>query len=140
MSRKATKESFEQMFRVTPGCWIWEKHKNEHGYGRVRFQGVLWLANRLAYTLYVGPIPHGMCVLHKCDNPACVNPDHLFLGTHKDNMTDRKLKERFYSTLTSEDVLKIREDNRPQHEIAKAYGVVQATISCIKLRKTWSHI
>lgn len=79
---------------VSPsGCWIYTGYKNESGYGRFRANGKKVLAHRFSYQMKVGSIPNGMLVLHKCDNPACVNPEHLYLGKDKDNagdMTSRK--------------------------------------------------
>ncbi len=92
--------------RVTKGdsksCWNWTGGKNEKGYGALRFLGERILAHRLSWIIHNGPIPehdsyHGFCILHRCDNPSCVNPDHLFLGTHQDNMDDMVAKNRHAS-------------------------------------------
>jgi HNH endonuclease len=66
--------------------------RNTNGYGHVRWDGRLWLAHRAAWAARHGPIPKGFCVCHRCNVRPCVNPDHLFLGTHKDNMTDKATK------------------------------------------------
>jgi hypothetical protein len=84
------------------GCWIWNGTLNPNGYGQIfvgPLQGKAKTAHRVSWEIAHGPIPpgrgyHGTCVLHRCDNPACVNPDHLFLGSHFDNMADMKLKGR----------------------------------------------
>ena len=78
----------------TTGCWLWMRHCARTGYGQVRFHGRMWNAHRVAWTLTRGPIPDGLCVCHKCDTPACINPDHLFLGTYTDNMRDAVKKDR----------------------------------------------
>jgi hypothetical protein len=74
-------------------CWLWIGSKRG-GYGRMYFQGRNHNTNRLAYEWFVAPIPEGLDVLHKCDNPSCVRPDHLFVGTHSDNMRDMGRKGR----------------------------------------------
>lgn len=76
------------------GCWLWTGTANERGYGRVYSGGRMWVAHRLSWTQANGPIPSGMFVCHKCDTPACVNPDHLFLGSPRDNVLDMVAKGR----------------------------------------------
>ena len=76
------------------GCWLWLRSKNSQGYGSIRFQGRTWVAHRCSFSTFRGPIPSELCVLHRCDVPACINPDHLFLGTLGDNNRDRSAKGR----------------------------------------------
>lgn len=83
------------------GCWIWTEYCNNHGYGRFRVDGKKTLAHRASYEAFIGPIPEGMLVCHKCDTPACVNPSHLFLGTDKDNVRDCINKGRHKGILNS---------------------------------------
>ena len=85
------------------GCWEWAGHLATTGYGRltVHYRGML--THRAAYVLAHGPIPNDLWVLHHCDNPACVNPDHLFLGTNQDNVDDRQRKGRGHTGYVSPD-------------------------------------
>jgi hypothetical protein len=77
------------------GCWEWSAGRLPVGYGRFRVSPEREaLAHRYSYELNVGPVPDGLCVLHRCDNPSCVRPDHLFVGTHKDNTQDMFGKDR----------------------------------------------
>lgn len=78
----------------TDTCWPWKTSLDTSGYGQMRINRVMRKANRIAYELFVGPIPNGLCVLHSCDNPACVNPSHLWIGTQQDNGTDKARKGR----------------------------------------------
>ena len=74
------------------GCILWRAGRNTNGYGHVRWDGRLWLAHRAAWVARHGPIPDGLLVCHRCDVRPCINPDHLFLGTQKDNMIDKAIK------------------------------------------------
>lgn len=75
-------------------CWEWQGAKTRTGYGRMKVKGQAWMAHRYMYTLSKGEIPEGLVVMHKCDNPCCINPEHLTVGTQKDNMEDCKRKGR----------------------------------------------
>lgn len=134
-------------------CWMWTAGKSLSGYGHFWVKGRHERTNRVSWTIHHGPIPDGMLVLHRCDEPSCVNPDHLFLGTHADNAKDRKSKGRngdmrgeksSGAKLTDRDVLKIREllqlGGLTQTRISEMFGVGPCVISLIKVRKIWSHI
>lgn len=123
------------------GCWIWTATTDKSGYGRFRVNGISVLAHRKAYEIYTGPISAGLLVCHRCDTPACVNPDHLFLGTFLDNSNDMMRKNRGVwrrgenhkqSKLTTDQVLAIRSDPRPTRRIAAEYGVTSSFISQLK--------
>ena len=134
------KARFEQKFRVTPGCWIWEGCKTHQGYGHFRGgKGKNPMkAHRFSYELYVGPVPEGLIILHKCDNPSCVNPDHLFPGTWADNSADRNAKDRQAkgeqngkTKLTDDQVrlMKIlRDEGHEREDVATLFGVSTRTV------------
>jgi hypothetical protein len=88
------RERFERLITKTASCWIWGGVRGTNGYGTIKKKSKAIRAHRASYELFVGPIPDGMHVLHKCDNPLCVNPEHLFVGTHIDNMRDMEKKGR----------------------------------------------
>lgn len=99
-------------------CWIWKMSKNSDGYGNVWVDKKYWKAHRLSYLVFKGDIPEGLCVCHRCDNASCVNPEHLWLGTHKENMLDMIKKGRtLYAEQRSNN--KIPSYKRP--EIVKEY-------------------
>ena len=89
-----TRQRFLAKIDGNTNCWKWIGGKDRHGYGLVKIAGSMKLTHRVAYANFVGPIPAGMHVLHTCDNPGCVNPTHLWLGTHQDNMDDMARKGR----------------------------------------------
>jgi hypothetical protein len=144
------------------GCWLWLQCTNFRGYGLIRRDGRTRTAHRVAFEIVYGSIPKGMLVCHKCDTPGCVNPDHLFLGTSKDNTADMLRKGRMATgvrqgaytkpemrrrgeqhgcaKLTADQVRAIRLDPRPQRVIAADYGMKQPQISSIKRREAWGHI
>lgn len=132
------------------GCWLWTRYRTPHGYGRVAYKSKAELAHRVSWFLANGPIPDGMGVLHSCDNPPCVNPAHLFLGTSLDNNADCRSKGRHaygerngVSKLTRDDVIRIRAERangRAQRDIAYSYGVSQSLVSMVTNGKLWVHV
>lgn len=142
-------ERFESKCEPIPvtGCVIWLGHVGHSGHGQVFFNGKLERTHRVAWIKANGDIPEGVSVLHKCDVASCVNPNHLFLGTQKDNMSDMRLKNRgaigsmlSQTKLNTEKVKKILSDNRGVTFIARDYGVTPATIDAIRTGKTWKHV
>lgn len=129
------------------GCYIWAGGWITEGYGTIRIDGKQVRVHRAVYEYFNGKIPDGMIIRHKCDCPSCINPAHLEIGTHKDNMKDMVSRNRqtrgesqHLSKLTKKEVLEIRASNLSQRKLAKIYNVHQTLISCVKLRKVWKHI
>lgn len=128
-------------------CWLWTKGLMSTGYGYIDFQRARHFTHRLVWELINGPIPNGLFVLHKCDNPACVNPKHLFLGTQKDNRQDcvTKLHHSFgsrhgMSKLSENNVLSIRASSKSAQDLAKRFGLAPGYVREIKRRESWRHI
>lgn len=149
-------EQIEQRFYnkidKTESCWNWNAHRNIYGYGRIRALNKDYTAHRMSWLIHHGEIPKGLFVCHKCDNRACVNPEHLFLGTAQDNAIDRNRKGRHRddrgekhpcAKLNNAQVLSIRSklDAGIQGKIlAKEFNISRMTISNIKLGKQWSSV
>lgn len=142
---------FWSRVRRSEGCWLWLGSINSNGYGRLYIRGRRLGAHRWAYIFTHGEIPRGLEILHRCDNPPCVNPDHLIAGTHVDNMRDMSSKgraslgERSNRTpLRAHDVRKIRLlhdcGGFTMTELGKHFGVTTRAISRIILRTRWGHI
>ena len=141
------------------GCWEWQASCYPNGYGATSRNQRSITAHRLAWELTNGPIPDGLQVLHECDNRRCVRPDHLFLGTHADNMADRQAKNRqAFGTrnakytmprdgrpgapkLTEDQVREIRAAvGESARDLATRYGVCRGTIDGIRARRRWAHL
>lgn len=134
-------------------CWEWTLFKTKRGYGSFAYKNKSHRAHRVAWELTNGEIPDGLFVLHKCDNCACCNPDHLFLGTHQDNMDDMKRKARIVpshgekngqSKLTIAQVESIRRryaaGNVSSTELANEFGVARSTMRSVINHKSWKTI
>lgn len=149
---KTTKERF--FAKVEPhlyGCWLWTGAKNRKGYGMF-WPGVTQCgtAHRASYRIFNGHIPPGQMILHSCNTPSCVNPNHLRLGSHRDNMDDMvkagrgkgkpgpRGTKQGRSKLTETQVLAIRADTRPQRSIAREYGISQTNVCHIQAKKVWA--
>lgn len=128
-------------------CWLWTASFVSGGYGAFSWEGQTLKAHRLAWMHAYGDIPEGLSVCHKCDNPPCCNPRHLFLGTALDNARDRNSKRRQAigerqgpSKLTEDQVRAIRASALSNSKAAKEFGVSQGLISFIRTRKYWRHV
>jgi DNA-binding XRE family transcriptional regulator len=132
-------------------CWLWMATKNPTGYGYISDKGKMRIAHRVSYEMAYGELPDNMDVLHTCDTPSCVNPAHLRLGTHQDNMDDMKAKHRYpkrqgesasNSRLTWAAVAEIRrrynQGDITQAALAQEYGVHYSTISLIVKGIGWN--
>lgn len=127
------------------GCWEWQGATQPGGYGKVRYEGRAQRPHRLVYEAFNGPIPDGLFVCHRCDNPLCYRPDHLFLGTHADNMNDMWAKgraanvEHTWRQLTADQVRAIRArlaTGEIPASIAADFGVNRQTVADIRNGKT----
>jgi hypothetical protein len=127
-------EAFYEKIRIIPnGCWEWTGSKTPKGYGQTRLWRVTQAAHRCSYLFHIGPIPSGMLVCHKCDNPGCVRPDHLFIGTAEDNTSDMFAKHRegcrhgcFVKKLKHNDAVEIRRQYDMAPFISTRRGVIKA--------------
>jgi hypothetical protein len=134
-------------------CVEWSGCRTKHGYGKATFNGGWKLAHRAAWEDRHGPIPNGLCVLHRCDNPPCINTDHLFLGTPKDNAVDRTNKGRGggkkiagvgngAAKITEQTAVRIKmlKGVLSSHKIAETLGISQPQVCNIMRGDAWSHV
>lgn len=146
---KTIKKFFQNIIK-TESCWIWNGKKLPKGYGAFLLNSAKILAHRFSYFYHFGVLPNDLCVCHTCDNPSCVNPNHLFLGTRKDNMKDMVNKGRSRTgekhhnlKLTEELVLEIRERARNgenRNQMAREYKIHKRHLRAILSRRFWTHI
>lgn len=144
---------FHDKYEKSEGCWIWRAQRDRRGYGvydkyenaKRQFRK---FAHRYMWEITFGPIPDGINVCHKCDNPPCVNPNHLFLGTHADNCADKVSKKRHrfgervnFAKLSESQVKEILTMRHlPVQKVADIFGVTYGPIYAIFRGKTWKHI
>jgi hypothetical protein len=153
MRKEPIEVRFWRFVDKSSNCWLWTGCRNSDGYGNIGNGGKSLGAHRVSYEIHLGPIPEGMSVCHSCDNRFCVNPKHLFLATHHENMLDCARKKRTWDrrgernpnvTLTIDAVKEIRslydsgEMTRPQ--LAKQYGVQWSAINRIVKRIHWKDV
>lgn len=147
-----TRQRFFSKVRITPGCWLWQA-SGTRGYGVFGIDAkTTRLAHRVSWEIHNGPVPDDLWVLHRCDTPACVNPDHLWLGTHEDNMQDMAAKRRgrgghpsglraYHAKLGADEVREIRrlrDAGVRQREVAAQFGVHRSTVQDITTGKTYA--
>lgn len=138
------------------GCWEWTGPRTPFGHGHLNHRNKRVYAHRLSWELHNGPIPDGMSVCHRCDNPPCVNPAHLWLGSHGDNLRDMATKGRqglhlapakavrgeahHRSVLTDDMVREIRASSESAHALSRRLGVSRPTVARVRQGRTWKHV
>ncbi|MDE2024909.1 MAG: HNH endonuclease [Patescibacteria group bacterium] len=152
--RKSILERFENSYikNEKTGCWEWIKGLDRQGYGQIHDydkQGkrITRYAHRISFEIYKHKIPNNKLICHSCDNPKCVNPKHLWIGTTQENVDDKLKKNRGLfgskhqnSKLTEEDILFIRSSKARKSELARKFNVHFMTITNILRRNTWKHV
>lgn len=150
----SAKERFWANVEKTDTCWLWVGYKCKAGYGEIEVNGTTWRASRYSWFLHNGPIPEGMLICHRCDNPRCINPAHLFIGKDADNTHDmiskgrnkyigKKGQSHHSAKLTDNQVKEIRSrfaEGEKQVTLAQRYNVAHGLISAIVHNKIWTHI
>lgn len=134
------------------GCRLWQRGRGADGYGLIKVGRKMQRAHRMAYAQFVGPIPDGADVCHKCDTPLCINPEHLFAGAHKENMLDASRKGRLpgnrtirgvgnmKAKLSESDVIAIRNSDAGPTALGLIYGVSRDTIRRARNGTNWRHL
>lgn len=151
VTARMSEEQFWSRASRVGECWIWQGSLTTNGYGRLLVKG-RWLGtHKIAFLLSHGSVPDGLEVCHTCDNRACIRPDHLFLGTHRENMQDMKTKGRstygtkhFNAQLTEDDIRQIRALYVPWkvtcRQLGEMFGTSYKNISRIVRREAWAHV
>ena len=153
LPRPSVEDRLRAQLEYSEECWEWRGKLMSSGYGTISVNKRHWGTHRLAYTLWVGPIPDGLLVCHHCDNKVCCNPAHLFVGTHQDNNADMRAKGRQnpaprwargdqspHSTLTETAVRFIRESGLSHSELGRMFGVSHSAIRNVRIGATWKHL
>jgi hypothetical protein len=140
-------ERFWSKVLIGDGCWNWTASRHWDGYGQFSVGNTKVKAHRHSWALANGPVPRGAKVLHRCDNPACVRPAHLFVGTSSENNLDAVAKSRAAlgerhanSKLTPDAVRSIRGGAETDTEKARAFGVSRRAVAAVRMRQTWKHV
>lgn len=149
-------QRFISKIKIIGTCWVWQACSRGNGYGCIKINGKVVDAHRFSYEFFIAPIPLGKLVCHSCDNRLCVNPNHLFLGTHADNTADAISKHRHvlpvnrargqshgFAKLKDKDIpniFRMFDEGIAQTDIAKTYGVDKSTVCRILKRKAWMTI
>ena len=145
--------SYAEIKRKTD-CWQWQKGKDKDGYALITYKGKTVRVTRLIKSLYDGEFPKEMFCCHTCDNPSCINPDHIFIGSAKENSRDREKKhrgrtqnqlgEKNHAAILTENVVleirKLHQEGMKECDIVRKFKLNQGTVSKILLRKRWKHI
>lgn len=142
---------FVEKIRITPICWEWTSAESDGGYGVFLYQGRNHTASRLAYALFKGSVTDGFCVCHSCDNRKCVNPAHLFLGTHAENNADKAIKGRatrgtaVWRSRLNDDIVRqirtwIKDPGQTSQSIAARLGVSNSCIDHVISGRSWRHV
>ena len=149
VKRRSLADRFWEKVKKGRGCWLWQASFFRDGYGQIRDGRTNRRAHRVAWKLTNGLVPDGLHVLHHCDDPACCNPRHLFLGTAQDNMADKCTKNREargekqgLARLTEKKVRQLRrlEGTITRRQLAEKFDISYPTVGDVLRRRTWRHV